>query len=297
MKNWHKRINQAGDTIVEVLIATAVVSSVLAGAFLVSQKSTIAVRDSQEHGEMLQVLQGQVELVRAMALVATDDSSGVFDGPPTAAQYFCINGTDPASPARVDFPLTFDTTTYAGYPPECSDIQTRYNVTITYDSSSHVFSFSGRWDKLSGGQNQEQLSYRMYPGAVPSVINNITPGDVAVVTNSPCQKDPITHACITGSGPVDYQWTSYITNVSPTPSSPIVSCVWKWSDGLKQTDKCAIGDFQKHTWSKPVGYPPYDYLCASDHVYKGNVTLTLTLANGSKPTTTYTVPYPLCYPD
>ncbi len=58
---------QSGDTIVEVIIAIAVIAAVLTGAFVVSSHSITSVRDSEEHSEVLQQLQGQVELLRAAA--------------------------------------------------------------------------------------------------------------------------------------------------------------------------------------------------------------------------------------
>jgi type II secretory pathway pseudopilin PulG len=166
MKIWPQRINQSGDTIVEVLIAVAVVSSVLLGAYLVAQKSTTAVRDSQEHSEMLQILQGQVELVRSLALDTTTDDSGVFATPPTAAKYFCIDATTQQivafSPISYTLPA-LNADTFA-YPAACKNLNTRYNVAVTYDESNDVFTFTGRWYSLEGGKDQEQLTYRVYPG-------------------------------------------------------------------------------------------------------------------------------------
>ena len=48
MRQKQHPFKQSGDTLVEVMIAVAIISSVLSGAFLVSQKSARAVRDSQE---------------------------------------------------------------------------------------------------------------------------------------------------------------------------------------------------------------------------------------------------------
>lgn len=59
--------NQRGDTIVEVLIALAVIGSVLVGAFVVTTRSTTGVRDSEEHAQAMQLLQGQVEQLRSYA--------------------------------------------------------------------------------------------------------------------------------------------------------------------------------------------------------------------------------------
>ncbi len=84
MRTYFKH-NQRGDTIVEVLIAIAVVSLVLAGAFGVSQKSSIATRDSQEHSEAQKLVESQLESLRAWAAAGT--GTNVF----TIGSDFCIN--------------------------------------------------------------------------------------------------------------------------------------------------------------------------------------------------------------
>ena len=96
---------QTGDTIVEVIIAIAVIATVLTGAFIVSSRSLTAVRDSQEHSEVLQQLQGQVELLRSAANIpgffnttdGTTYGACAFPYTPTSAicvtKPFCL-GTD-----------------------------------------------------------------------------------------------------------------------------------------------------------------------------------------------------------
>lgn len=162
MRSWSGRADQTGDTIVEVLIAIAVVSSVLMGAFLVAQKSATAVRDSQEHGEMLQLLQGQIELVRSVALTQNNDISGVYS---TASKYFCMNGTTPVAIPGLGSSLPpLAAADFTKYGATCGNLQGRYNVAGYYDSSSKVFYFDGRWDRVNGGRNEEQMAYRVYPG-------------------------------------------------------------------------------------------------------------------------------------
>lgn len=160
---------QAGDTIVEVLIAVAIVGAVLAGAFTVSQKSVVAVRSSQEQGEMLQILQSQIELVRAHALVTSPPVTGVYA---TNPRYFCMSET---TKLRVPQPRlgqnlpAIDNDDYTNYETACkfgpNDL---YSVAIRYDAGTanpgdEKFTFVGRWDRIGGGKNQEQLSYRVYP--------------------------------------------------------------------------------------------------------------------------------------
>lgn len=154
-----KQGSARGDTIVEVLIAIAIVSSVLAGAFSVTQKSTIAVRSSQERSEMLQLLQGQVELVRSIAVTAKDKNDEIYS---TSPKYFCI---DSVSRTRSAFASMSNE---ADYGNKCKKLGSGnlYRLAVTYNDSSKVFTFFGSWDKIGGGSNTMNLFYRISPGTI-----------------------------------------------------------------------------------------------------------------------------------
>jgi prepilin-type N-terminal cleavage/methylation domain-containing protein len=55
---------QRGDTIIEVLICVLIISMILAGAYTTVQRSAVGIRNSQEHAEVLKLLQSQVEQLR-----------------------------------------------------------------------------------------------------------------------------------------------------------------------------------------------------------------------------------------
>jgi type II secretory pathway pseudopilin PulG len=155
--NIRKRRNrQAGDTIVEVLIAMAVIAMILAGAFVVTSRSTHAVRDSEEHAQALELLQGEVERVRSQAMSST---SAVY-GP----NIFCI---DNANTVQTGFgfaaipPLATDS--WSQYPAACQGIDNLYNEAVSYDSTSHVFTFVARWDGITHDRSQVELFYRIQP--------------------------------------------------------------------------------------------------------------------------------------
>ncbi len=57
-------MNSFGDTIVEVLIAITVMSSILGGAFVSARRSTNTTRSAQERIEALAIAQGQLERAR-----------------------------------------------------------------------------------------------------------------------------------------------------------------------------------------------------------------------------------------
>ena len=61
------RLFERGDTIVEVMVALMVISSVLASAFVLTNRTTRNVRDAEEHSQAAQLLQGQLESLRGVA--------------------------------------------------------------------------------------------------------------------------------------------------------------------------------------------------------------------------------------
>jgi Tfp pilus assembly protein PilV len=77
--------NERGDTIVEVLIAVAVVSLVLTSAYAVTNRNARAIQGSQEQAYAQKLLQQQVEYLRAAPALAT--GTGCYTG---AAAYTTI---------------------------------------------------------------------------------------------------------------------------------------------------------------------------------------------------------------
>ena len=147
---------QTGDTIVEVIIAVAVVSALLAGAFVVTNRSTHTVQDSQEHAQALQALQGQVELVRAAAAAKMLPNAGTT--PSTMTMPFCMGSnltvyvagsaacTGASGPVPLNLsvvcPLTSD-----GCPAAAGH-------TTTFD-------LSATWSSLTGNTQTVYLSYKV----------------------------------------------------------------------------------------------------------------------------------------
>lgn len=108
MTKYFRRSTQAGDTIVEVIIAVAVISSLLVGAYTVTERSARAVRDSEEHTQALQLLQGQVELLRSAA------STGALRSLPNLTTPFCFRSDGTA--AQPVTPTTYCSGTSASDP-------------------------------------------------------------------------------------------------------------------------------------------------------------------------------------
>lgn len=144
---------QAGDTIVEVLICIAVVSTVLVGAFLVSSRSTAAVQDSAEHTQGVQYVQGQVEALRTylQGNTAADVSSKL----PTHTT-FCMDPTNTAAVIPIASPAT--------PPVNCVLTQggAKYNIVDTV-LGNNTYDLSVNWLTVTGATAHQDFFYRAYP--------------------------------------------------------------------------------------------------------------------------------------
>jgi type II secretory pathway pseudopilin PulG len=138
-------LKQAGDTIVEVVIAVAIISTVLAGAFTVSNRSTVTVQDSEEHAQALQLLQGQVELLRSAAADRT--SLPVALNTP-----FCLAAGAYYQPAALNGQCLMNNL----YRLSISSPQSSPNV-----GSTTVFNLTASWTALHSGTNTVYLSYKV----------------------------------------------------------------------------------------------------------------------------------------
>lgn len=139
-----RRRRQAGDTIVEVIIAVAVISAILAGAFMVTSRSTHAIRDSEEHAQALQFLQGQTELLRT----AAGRSGGL---PSNLTTPFCLGSAAYYQPA--------------GGNAHCL-AGSLYSLSVSSPTSSPgsgttTFQLAASWPSLSGGTATVYLAYKV----------------------------------------------------------------------------------------------------------------------------------------
>jgi len=127
------KLKQRGDTIVEVLIATAVVSLVLTGAMAVSNNSLKQIRAAQERSEAQAYAQSTVELL--------DGYTGPQQFP------FCLNLINGAitNSSENDSNCIF------------SD---RYKQLVTYNQTDKSYTVTVTWDGITGNQETLALAYR-----------------------------------------------------------------------------------------------------------------------------------------
>jgi prepilin-type N-terminal cleavage/methylation domain-containing protein len=100
-------VKQRGDTIVEVMIATAIISLVLAVAYVTTNKNTALMQASQEHEQAQRLVEAQIETLRYKGGIAA--SGDCFVG--TNESGTCNNFTASNSGATYTLKITGPTGT------------------------------------------------------------------------------------------------------------------------------------------------------------------------------------------
>lgn len=134
-----RNLRQAGDTMIEVLISMAIVSTILGGAYVASNKSLLSIRDAQEHVDALKLADGQVELLKA--------SPPMLDTPTN----FCyvLNTSLGTTPQAVSVSGNNCTLTSKGV-LAANGVQPAYSVNITYNTTNLIYTVQVVWDTITG---------------------------------------------------------------------------------------------------------------------------------------------------
>jgi type II secretory pathway pseudopilin PulG len=148
LRSVHARRRQRGDTIVEVLISLTIVSVVLGGAYVTTNKSLLATRGAQERGNALKLAESQVEQLKGVIATDPDD---VFN--PGAPSPFCIDSSGVVATSDPDCTVNTGGTATTAEP--------KFNLSIT--RSGNTFTIRNSWTNVAGKvTDQLQIKYRLY---------------------------------------------------------------------------------------------------------------------------------------
>lgn len=154
-----KGLGRRGDTLVEVLICILIVSMILTGAYVTTNKSTLRVIDSQERAEGLKLVQGQLEQIRQNATTA---SPNIFDQPEGST--FCIVNAaivSGSNPSCKQDRTGAATTTDPAYQIAAS--RAACSVSLGLPTPCNVFTVRATWESISTrGSAYQEMSYRLY---------------------------------------------------------------------------------------------------------------------------------------
>ncbi len=161
------RLAQRGDTLVEVMIAMAVITSVLGAAFVSANRSLQASRAAQERGEATRVAESEAEQIKVLA---KDAANGMFD----SSQIYCIAFSGPNANMKQTFggydpfavAVTLQTDNFSAYPSGCK--QSFYNAAIKYTppspagSLNDTFTIQVRWNRVGQQNDEVKMVYRLH---------------------------------------------------------------------------------------------------------------------------------------
>lgn len=148
---------QAGDTIVEVMIAVAVSSAVLGSAYTITNKSLSNTRLAQEHSEAQKIAQSQLEQIRSIA-VRSPATHPIF----TTIAPACMDaGTIRGFTATTTLPDMNEN----NYPAQCRNLgSVSYRTGFRYNAAQNTYTIYVNWTGSTGNDSQVSVVYKVYPG-------------------------------------------------------------------------------------------------------------------------------------
>ncbi len=157
---------QAGDTIVEVMIALAVTGAVIGSSFAIASRSSRVGQQAQERTEALKLVESQIELLKASA---QSNNLTMF----ARTTPFCLstNASGVVYNDNTSVPTDFIADSLGGYGAGCAQgTSNRYKMSImvtnttTAGITKSLFGVTARWEKIGGGVDEVKLQYRMHKG-------------------------------------------------------------------------------------------------------------------------------------
>ena len=281
--------HQRGDTIVEVLIAVAILAFVVTSASATTTRSSSTVRASQERGEALKLAQSQVEYIIANKGLPVSkgcfDSAGLQKDPDTIDCAFQSGGGSGCdiNVSTYCYKVRVNQTPVGTAGANDLSISTSYDVRVD-------------WDSPSGGSDTLNIVYKLLTPNLAYVPPFIGTGSIGSLGGGPKLCDA-TGTCLT-AGKWAYRLTFKFVSTN-VPLNEIAFCTWRYSDGSGPdiVSNCQPGDTVTHDFPEVLGYPRGGDCDKGDPVTRKEwqVTMVITKTNGSPvPTTSYTAKVPYC---
>jgi len=166
---------QNGDTLIEVMIALAIIGSVIAISYATASRALRTGRAAQERTEAVKFVESQVE---SLKVVASTKKQTLFANSPSLVvePTFCVDSatniyTENALPADVIADGLVTNTTGAPtagqvYHFKCAvgqDARYKLSIVRTCDASFKcTFVVRARWERIGGGKDEVAVYYRLH---------------------------------------------------------------------------------------------------------------------------------------
>ena len=136
-----KYSNQFGDTIIEVMLAVAVVGMVLGASYATATRALRTGRFAQEQTEALKLAESQMEKLKYFAgLPVGSAGPNIFDSVSTK---FCIDDNF----VRIN---------------QCDSISGLYKLVTDYTPAANLFKVTVTWPRNSAVDGNVQVAYKLY---------------------------------------------------------------------------------------------------------------------------------------
>lgn len=149
------RRSQKGDTIVEVLIAIAVISSVVGTAYAITNRNVQTNQQSQERSRAIKVAETQFELLKTWAEDSANSPSA------HSVEKFCLY-TDGGGIEMAQISTPVPSANNADYPVNCRFDSELYMVAIIHELGTELFTVHVDWDGPTGPRDQLSMTYKVY---------------------------------------------------------------------------------------------------------------------------------------
>ncbi|NBU34261.1 prepilin-type N-terminal cleavage/methylation domain-containing protein [bacterium] len=146
---------QRGDTIIEVMLAIAVLSMVLAASYNIANRALMTGRYAQEQTEAVKQAESQLEKLKYKAsLVKSGDSvAGTIFDTASGSTTFCIG--DDSSLSKI-------TSTNSSYDSVCKGRSGLYALDVNYNATSKTFIVTASWDSPIVNNANVKVAYKLY---------------------------------------------------------------------------------------------------------------------------------------
>jgi prepilin-type N-terminal cleavage/methylation domain-containing protein len=139
-----RKINQAGDTIVEVMVVLAILGLAISVSYATANRSLLNTRQAQENSQATELVQSQIEALRTLTQVGI--TPNIFT---VALENYCLVPSG---------------NTYVNQSGNsCKMGSVPYVINITYAAANDTFTVTATWpDVLGEGNDTVTTVYRLH---------------------------------------------------------------------------------------------------------------------------------------
>ena len=141
-------LTQRGDTIVEVLIAIAVISMILGGAFILTNRSLQGTRAAQERLNAIKLVEGQLEQIKNLSRT---NHNAIFGGSTPGS--FCIDTSSTVKSAS-------DASCKVNSDGAPTGADPAFNLSVS--RAGNTFTVKAVWNSVLNNQDNVEMRYNVY---------------------------------------------------------------------------------------------------------------------------------------